>query len=99
MLKLGKNQITLTERANFNFGFSLFRTAFYSPQLFFKGLSYRLSVMKAQVPIMSGWELEKVLGYSKVEAVLIRNIKSNSKLEFPVDFSCGGRFCTTVRDK
>ena len=90
MLKLGKNQITLTERANFNFGFSLFRTAFYSPQLFFKGLSYRLSAMKAQVPIMSGWELEKVLGYSKVEAVLIRNIKSNSKLEFPVDFIAAG---------
>ncbi|MEK9571524.1 MAG: FAD-dependent oxidoreductase, partial [Paracoccaceae bacterium] len=90
MLKLGKSEITLTERANFNLSFSLFKTAFYSPQLFFKGLGYRLSAMKAQVPIMSGWELEKVLGSSKVEAVSIRNIKSNAKLEFPVDFIATG---------
>ena len=59
MLKLGKNQITLTERAKFNFGFSLFRTAFYSPQLFFKGLSYRLSAMKAQVLLCQDGNLRR----------------------------------------
>ena len=81
MIKLGKNQITLAERANFKSASALFKTAFYSPQLFLKGVGYRLSAMKSRVPVMSGWEIEKVLGNDKVEAALIRNIKSNSKLE------------------
>ena len=90
MIKLGKNQITLAERANFKSGSALFKTAFYSPQLFLKGVAYRLSAMKSRVPVMSGWEIEKVLGNDKVEAALIRNIKSNSKLELPVDFIAAG---------
>ena len=90
MIKLGKNQITLAERANFKSGSALFKTAFYSPQLFLKGVGYRLSAMKSRVPVMSGWEIEKVLGNDKVEAALIRNIKSNSKLELPVDFIAAG---------
>ena len=90
MIKLGKNNITLAERANLNLGSSLLKAAFYSPQLFSKGVGYQISAMKSRVPMMTGWEIEKILGSDKVEAILLRNIKSNSQLEFPIDFIAAG---------
>ena len=90
MLNLGKTKITLAERANLNLSIPLLKTAFYSPQLFFKGLGYQLSAMKSRIPVMTGWEIEKILGSSKVEAAVIRNLRSNSKIELPVDFIAAG---------
>tara|TARA_B100000674_G_scaffold308775_1_gene256479 strand:+ start:2474 stop:5332 length:2859 start_codon:yes stop_codon:yes gene_type:complete len=85
LLSLGKSEITLIERASLRLNKALFKTAFYSPQLFMKGLGYQISAIKSRVPIMTGWEIEKILGSRKVEAAIIKNLKLNKKVEIEVE--------------
>ena len=90
MLTLGKFEITLVERAKIGISLPLLKAAIYSPQLIIKGLNYRWSAAKSKVPVMEGWEIEKILGDRRVEGVVLSNLGSNEKYEMELDFIAAG---------
>jgi len=74
--QLGVTVAAVVERARPGPGHALFRAAIAAPSLVRDGLTYRLRLLCARVPVLQGWQVSSILGDKKAEGAMLRHLSS-----------------------
>lgn len=87
---LGARIVTLAERGKPGAGPALLRALAAAPRLVADGAGYRLAVALARIPVLSGWELSRMIGATCVEAAELREIATGRTRRFTADIVAAG---------
>ncbi|MEM6381929.1 MAG: FAD-dependent oxidoreductase [Pseudomonadota bacterium] len=87
---LNADMVALADRGRPAPGLALLSAALADPRLVADGAAYRLALMRARTPFLSGWELCRIEGEDRAEAAVLRQISTGKEKRFEVDCVVAG---------
>jgi glycine/D-amino acid oxidase-like deaminating enzyme len=93
LVRAGTPPLALLERARPSRAMHLAQVANalrHAPRLVAEGLRLRAELWRAGVPVLEGWEVERLSGQDRVAALVARRIGTDDTREFAVDTVCVG---------
>ena len=82
--------VALAERGRPRPGRALLRMIREAPRLVTDGAGYRLSAARAGIPVMTGWELSRVVGETRAGAAELREIATGRTRQIDADIIVAG---------
>ena len=87
---LDTSVVALAERGRPRIGPAAVTAAMAAPRLVADGAGYRLAVLRAKIPVLSGWELCAILGKDRVEGAELRQISTGRSRRIEADSVVAG---------
>ncbi len=87
---LGAKVVALAERGRPRLGPALLGALWHAPRLFFDGVGYRLTALRAGVPVMNGWQLTRILGDTHARSAELSEIATGRTRRIEADIIAAG---------